>query len=245
MSNNASHNTPQEILDFIKRLERRISVLERTGRVVNVTNSAGAITFYGQDGTTPLFQVGDQALGDRGVTINHDDGTRAIVVRRQFIGDTFQTLQLWSRTGSLVGGENYLADGVRAPFVPITLIPVTSPSEATTSSGTFSAAYTAEFVRMNATVRLIFLARCTDGTTSGEVQLYDTNTGFALGGFLGAPVSPVAIPVGTTSNTEFDTGSTYIPADFEAVAKLEIRFRRTAGAGSVIIRPLFMTQGPA
>lgn len=245
----SSHNLPKDLVTYVRELERRISILEKTGRVVSSgSNNAGAIAFYGQDGTTPLFQIGDQVLGDRGVTINHDDGSKAIVVRRQFMGDTFQTLQFWDRGGHIIGGENYLADGIRTPFIPITLLPVTSPMEASTASASFVALFTAEFLRMNATCRLLFLARCSDGTTSGEVQIFNGDTGLALTAFFGAPVNPVAIPLGTTVNTEFDTNSVgdhFLPNPFEAITRLEIRARTTAGVGTLTIRPLFFTQGPA
>jgi len=244
----SSHNVPEDLTDKYKRLERRISILEKTGRVVNVVNTDGAITFYGQDGVTALFQIGDQALGDRGVTINHDDGSPAIVVRRQFAPDTFQTLQLLDRAGHIVAGENYLSSGARAPIIPIALTLTSTPVEASTTSGTFVSLFVSEFIRMNATCRLLFLARCSDGTTSGEVQIFNTDTGTALTGFGGATVNPTAVPTGTTVNTEFDTGSNYphyLPNAFDTIQRLDIRARRTAGAGTFTIRPVFFTQGPA
>ena len=125
--------------------------------------------------------------------------------------------------------------GSDRPSIPVPLMPVDTAFERSTTSGTFVDLFTASFRKANAFIEVACLARCSDGTTSGELQVVN-HVGDPLPVFF-ASQTPVVIPVGTTANAAFLTQQLFSPGTevHEAII-VTVQARRAAGAGSVIIR---------
>lgn len=190
-----------------------------------------------------ILRVGFMEHGDRGIVFRRDDGTEALSVR-DVLGGGQQTLQFRDRVGRRIGGDSILSfSGFDAPHMAMTFIPVDYTSAATaqtTSSASFVATHEHRGFRQNPAMAPVFSVKCSDGSTSAEVQVYDVTNSVYLGGYLGSPAIVTAtVPIGTTAFTEFaPTPAMQLPGNMSDPTHLQIHVRRTAGAGSVSVAPV-------
>lgn len=192
---------------------------------------------------TTLFRLGVQEFLDRGITISRNDGSPALEVRKALSGAS-QSLSLYDKAGARIGGDAILANsGFDAPHIPMQFIPVDYTSAATaqtTSSTTFVATHEHRGFRQNPAFLPQFMVKCSDGTTSAQIQIWDVVNSVYLNGFLGSP-SPVTttVPTGTTTFTLFTApAKMQVPGGMSEAIYLQIHVKRTAGAGSVTVAPV-------
>lgn len=191
-----------------------------------------------------VFRLGVMAWADRGLTIRREDGTKVFELSRPFASTDAQGLRIYDRVERIIGGDALLsASGFDAPHIPMPFIPTDYTSGATaqaTSSGTFVATHEHRGFRQNPALKAQFMAKCSDGTTSADVQVYDVTNATYLGGFNGSPAThAITVPTGTTVFTLFEFSSALqLPGLMSDDMHLEIHARVTAGAGSVTVAPV-------
>jgi hypothetical protein len=205
-----------------------------------------------------VFRIGLQPQGDRGLTISREDGSIAIQVRKLFAPtDPEQVFQILDRDGNVIAGDAGLSGaGFDAPHIPLTFIPTnydSSTNAQTTSSGTFVATHEHRGFKQNPFFRPQFMVKCSDGTTAGEIRVYDvTGAGYLIGFF--GDIRTCVIPTGTTTYTLFELNydatagagpyrEVGIPGAMSAAIHLEFHVRRTAGAGSITVAPVRTVAG--
>lgn len=205
-----------------------------------------------------VLRIGVQTYGDRGLTVRRENGTVALMVRKLFSpNDSQQVFQILDRDGNVIAGDAGLStSGFDAPHIPLTFIPTnydSSTNAQTTSSGTFVATHEHRGFKQNPFFRPQFMVKCSDGTTAGEIQLYDVvGAGYLIGFF--AAVRTVKVPVGTTTYTLFEFNydavagagaftDVVVPGAMSAAIHLQVHVRRTAGAGSVTVAPVRTVAG--
>jgi hypothetical protein len=194
---------------------------------------------------TEIFRLGVQQYGDRGITIRRNDGTVAIEVKNSFSAtDPRQSFIIRDPSGAAIGGDSVLANsGFDAPHIELRFIPVDYTSNATaqtTSATTFTALHEYRGFRQNPGLKPQLMVKCSDGTTSAQIQFYDVNAAGYLGGFNGSPVvHTITAPTGTTVFTLFELPSAIVlPGSMSDAMHLEIHAKVTAGTGSVSVAPV-------
>lgn len=217
----------------------------------------GDIIVLNSDGYEVL-RFGQMDFGDQGVKLMRENGSVAIHVRKLFAEtDPQQVFQILDRDGRVIAGDAGLAfGGFDAPHIPLSFIPTnydSSTNAQSTSSGTFVATHEHRGFRQNPYFRPQFMVKCSDGTTAGEIRLYDViGAGYLIGFFAG--IRSVMVPTGTTSYTLFelnyDAGlgagaytEVALPGAMSDAMHLEVHVRRTAGAGSITVAPVRTVAG--
>jgi len=206
-------------------------------------NVSGEFSTLDTDGSV-LLKSGTQEYGDRGLTVNRDDGTPAIVVKRTFsAGDVRQSLRWLDPSGRTIGGDSIVAaTGFDAPHVPIPFTPsnvATTTFAQTTSSTTFMALFEADTRYQNPGLQLKVKAWCSDATTTADIQVWNVLASSYLDTFLGSPPpSVINVPLATTTPTVFESEMMLLPGFMSDPMQLEIHVKRTAGAGSVSVAVL-------
>ncbi len=193
-----------------------------------------------------VFRVGVMDFFDRGMVVRREDGTIAWEMRKAFgMADPTQAFIIRDRGGAQIGGDALLSpSGFDAPHMSMPFIPVDYTSGApaqTTSSTSFVALHEHRGFRQNPALKPQFEVKCSDGSTSAEIQVYDVLNSVYLGGFFGTPaVQTIAVPIGTTTFTLFQlaSGAMALPGVMSAPMHLQIHVRRTAGVGSVSVAPV-------
>jgi hypothetical protein len=195
-----------------------------------------------------VFRIGIMPYGDRGLIIRREDGTVALQLRKLFSpADTQQVFQILDRDGNVIAGDAGLSvSGFDAPHIPLAFIPTdydSSVNAQTTSSGTFVATHEYRGFKQNPFFRPQFMVKCSDGTTAGEIQIYDVVGAAYLPGFF-TGVRKATIPTGTTTYTLFELdGAVVLPGAMSSALHIEIHVRRTAGAGSLTVAPVRTVAG--
>jgi hypothetical protein len=200
------------------------------------------------DAGVDVLRIGVQEFGDVGLRIRREDGSTALQMRKLFTpGDTLQVFQVLDRDGNVIAGDAGLSTaGFDAPHIPLAFIPTnydSSTNAQTISSGTFAATHEHRGFKQNPFFRPQFMVKCSDGTTAGEIQLYDVvGAGYLIGFFTG--VRKATIPVGTTTYTLFELdGAVMLPGVMSDALHIEVHVRRTAGAGSITVAPVRTVAG--
>jgi hypothetical protein len=194
---------------------------------------------------TEIFRLGVQQYGDRGITIRRNDGTTAIEVKNSFSStDPRQSFIIRDPAGRAIGGDSILAgSGFDAPNIPIPFIPAdpTNTSIAVTTSATaFTATHEHRGFRQNPALKPQYKVKCSDGTTTCDIQVWDVLNSVYLGGFLGSPATlTISVPAGTSAFTVFEFASALaLPGLMGDAMQLELHVKRTAGTGSITIAPV-------
>jgi hypothetical protein len=196
-----------------------------------------------------LVRLGSMPIG-RGLEFKRGDGSQALAFRKPFADTDPLSLVLLDRASQVVFGENALGNGLGRPLLELPMQPIAAASgtavtcgpfgwERTTTSTSFVSLFAYDGKAQNGFVDLKVAAKCSDGTTSGEIQVVDASTGLALGGFLAPPWTGV-IPLGTTTLTVFDPAATQVMSlvhivGFAESMRIEVQVRRTAGAGTITV----------
>lgn len=196
-----------------------------------------------------VVRMGTMPHGDTGLEFRREDGTQAFSMAKPFGPDSPQMWLLYDRIGQQVVAENSLGPGLSRPHLEHPVQPVAATSGTAVTCGpygwerqTSSTAWVTLFAYdgkvQNPFVDFKFAAFCSDGTTAGEIQVVDLETGTPLSGFLeGAWVG--SVPAGTTAYLIVDPPSTRVAtpdvSDFGSYMRLGVQVRRTAGTGSITI----------
>lgn len=226
-------------------------IIKGTLLVIGKLDVTGTVSMKSEDGEE-LFRLGDMEFG-RGVEMKRDNGILAFVLSKVFEVSAQQTWSLRDQRGEQVVAENGLGPGLLQPFLEYPFQPVAAASgtaaptcgpwgwERTTSSGSWTTLFAYDGKVQNPFLDLKFAAVCSDGTTAGEVQVVDLNTGVPLAGFL-LPAWVGAIPAGTTVMTLLDPDPAWIllpiwgPTEHVGdQMRIGLQCRRTAGAGSITV----------
>lgn len=194
-----------------------------------------------------VFRLGIQTFGDRGLTVRREDGSIVYRMAKPFSPTDVQKFQTFDSLGRITGGDSVLAlSGFDAPHQRLHFTPTDYTSAAlaqATTSTTFVATHESRDLHQNPALKPQFMARCSDGTTAGEIQVWDVINGAYLGGYLGTPAThTVTVPAGTTTFTAFEPATAMqLPGSMSDLMHLQIHVRRTAGTGSVTVAPVRTT----
>jgi hypothetical protein len=194
-----------------------------------------------------LVRLGSMVYG-RGLEFKRNDGSVAFSFRQIFENSTQQSWVWLDAFGNSVAEEAALGPGLGRPYLEHPFHPVAAGSgdpvtcgphgfERTVSSGAWTTLFEYDGKAQNGFLDLRFWAICSDGTTAGELQIIDLDTGTPLSGFL-LPAWVQTIPAGTVTLTAFDpTPDQIILIGFQigGPMRLGIQARRTAGAGSITV----------
>lgn len=219
-----------DALDHIRSLEKRVRVLEQTARVVSLVNTTGQFIFYAADGVTPIFRVGDQPNGDRGITIYRETGQEAFITAKAFSTDTTQTLQLKDKTGNVIFQDDFLGNvGINFPKLPLHFYPINTVLDVSTASATFVDLF-ASFVRRQNPGFRVWVTIFTSGAgVSAEVTLYDT--------FFASNFGTLVTHTGTTAFDYELVSGVLAFAGWQSEHQYNIRARISAGGpGTVTVR---------
>lgn len=188
-----------------------------------------------------LFRVGQQINGDRGITINRDDGTLAFETRKAFTPDDVkQMMRGVDSLGRTIFGDALLSPtGFDAPHIPLPFKPVDLTSGAraqSTASTTFVPLFELDDYHQNPALSLRIKAWCSNGTMTGEIQVWDVINAVYLDTFFPTPPpSVITIPAGTTTATTFTSESMILPGSMSDEMRLEVHARVASGAGTLSV----------
>ena len=226
-----------------REIDAAIRELRSAKRVITNITIPG-----GDDGD--IVEIGDQPQGDRGLTFRREDGTEALTLRKPLTPSDPQRWAWRDRNGASVVEEEALGAGLGKPYLELPFQPVAATSgsaltcgpygfERTTTSGAFETLFAYDGKAQNLLIDFKFAALCSDGTTAGEIQVINLDTGNPRPGYVAAPWLGV-IPAGTTSMTVVDPTpaqvlSTVGGAGPGGYMRLGVQVRRTAGAGSITL----------
>lgn len=235
-----SAQPPEDLLDYVKRLEARIRNLERSQQAGNtavdrgsVTVKNGAIVAKHPNGQE-LFRTGtgsttlpfDPSPTDGFVTrVTRADGTKVLEAFSSEDG-TEGKFQINDRQGSEILGDDWLfGKGLSRPFLTYNWYPITeflSPpvsKNSATYDGAFVIQGNLQHPAIFVNVRVI-----ADAATAGNIKLRDT--------FFGVDIWTAAVTTAFNGNlsatSNLPSGRGY-GDDFS----LELQVQRTAGAGNI------------
>lgn len=226
------YNTEQpNLAEMVADLTRRVQSLETGNRAGATSVDKG--TFNVRSGS---LAVGDIALIGRidfgygetpGWIFRRADGTVAFTLGGQNDGDQFWAL--WDNQQNIVMSDDGASDaGLARPWLPIQWVESSAVlPTVNTSSGTFSALWTAKYIKQHPRVYVQVLTYCSDGTTAGEVRLAVAGGGAQIGATQVAPAGFYGL---------LTIGPESVDADHMGEVELEVQVRRTAGAGTVGVR---------
>lgn len=216
-------------------------------RVVGSLDLTGTLSMKSDEGDE-LVRIGDMQYG-RGFELKRDDGSQALAFRKPFDISAVQAWVLLDRQGQVIVAESDLGPGLSRPHLEHPLQPVAPTSGTTltcgphgwerqTSSTSWETLYVYDGKAQNPFLDFKFAAFCSDGTTAGEIQVVDLETGNPLLGFF-EPAWLGVVPAGSTSYTVVDPPNTRITtpemSTFGAYIRLGVQVRRTAGSGSITL----------
>lgn len=189
-------NVPLDLLDRIRQLEDQIrqvsgrvnirpamdqilagDVVVGEGGTFKVNNLTGAPEFYiGKIG--PNHPDGSE---QRGVLIYREDGSLALSLYTE--GTNPQALALRDHLGNALVADDTVAFGLARPYLEGgAWFGATEQPAFVTSSTSFVTVTMSPWIKQHPRITAFYLARCSDSTTSGEIQLTDNG---------GAPISSV------------------------------------------------------
>ncbi|MFZ3471472.1 hypothetical protein ACODT4_20805 [Streptomyces sp. 2.9] len=170
---------PQDLLDRVRDLERRVRVLAGRGQMrpalTEITTGDIAIGEGGRirvkaPGGTTVFEAGQTPGGDWGVWLARQDGSAALTVGHD-PSATQQMTQLWSRdTGApdraLVMDDSHSDRFLGRPWIPLQLHP--TARQTTTQTG-FDVAWTGAGPAINAVAEIVLTTHA--GTGGAQVKV--------------------------------------------------------------------------
>lgn len=132
----------------------------------------------------------------------------------------------WDSLGNIVVSTDEVSGkGLARPYVPWTH--TTDADTRTTTSASFAALHSFAGYRQHPRMTLGLAAFASDGTTAGEVRV--VNGGTVLAG-------PTTIPAGGSIAPEYTFS---LPGNYMDLLYVDVQARRTAGAGTISVRPYY------
>lgn len=241
------YNMPEDVLGYIKDLEKRLTKVEKLTRSGNTSVDNGAFIvkkddqFIGilgdlsQDNPALVRPDGTPQMGFR---YYRDDGTLAFSLYDDFPNDAngyHQFVALWDRRQYPIVLEDYNAGyGLSRPLFPGgTVFNPAITSWPVTTSGSFVGGHESYMLFQNPALYVEFLIYC-DAGTSGEARFLigPTQYGPTISGGAGFSVYSqiLALPATLVGSSFFTT---------------KIEYRRTAGTGNVYSSLRIITGRPA
>ncbi|MFF1790742.1 hypothetical protein ACFVX9_30295 [Kitasatospora sp. NPDC058243] len=234
---------PYDILDRIRDMEQQVRDLYgRIGQRPAMNQIQAGDVVVGQGGTfkvndtngSPLFYVGkispDQPNGaeQRGVQITRQDGTQAIYLARATLSQSDpQAVIIKDARGQTIYAEDVRAGGLAAPvFGADAWLGATEVPQWTTTSSGWSTCMSLPWRKQHPQVQAHYLARCSDGSTAGDIRIIDGAGLEVARANLGAGSYVVSYMTGPVSGAHL------------GVQYLELQARVTAGSGNVGVRGL-------
>lgn len=239
----ANYNSPEDsgLQRIITELQDRIERLERNSSGENITggsvNYSGTELIISDTAGNIVFKVGLMPQGDYGLEFKRADSPyNAIQIQKLLSPTDAQTLILYDRAGRALLRESVFAlSGLDAPAFYHGWRPADRSDAKTTVSATFETLFKGTGIHQNPALPMIFHCLCSDGTTSGEIQVIDTATGNPLAAFFQSPWVG-SIPTGTTTELLVTAPNLLLPGTYMADSyAIEVQARRTAGAGTVSV----------
>ena len=221
-----------DLLQQMRDIKQRLDRLEAGNRITNTSIDSGKLVVG-----SGSFRVGspDYHVYFGNVT-NGPWTTPGWIFRRANLVNVFTLenqdadTQFWTlrdaQENILFGDDAGAEQGIARPYIPITFAPHFSNTGVyyTTTSGTFTGVVYCKFKKHQPRIFIQCYVRCSDGTTAGEIQVFDNNAAVPL-------ADPVVIAAGTFAVV--DLGPYYISGNFLDTMDVEIQLRRTAGVGTV------------
>lgn len=231
---------PRHIDRLLVELARRVADLERgaAGAPIALAGTGSLTAGTTSIGGYPAVLLGPLPTGDVGLELRRQDGTLALRVGASGIGASRTDVGIYDKSGGLIFGDSAsVPDGIGRPSLSWPLLPADGADARSTTSGTFVTVFNAVGRKSNAAVELRFWGSCSDGTTAGEVRLVDFSD-VPLLDLAGAAQVPTPIPAGTTSPALLVTDPCRIAGEpYDTSLYVRVQVRRTAGAGTVTVRP--------
>lgn len=230
-----------DLLEKIKELERRISVLERTPQLPNAAVDTGSVVIYSgrgellfmhNDGTTEFVKVGlfNSIFGPvDDFSINYLDGASAFRFQTNLFG--FEQWTFSDSTGNVVLSVDAraIAEGVNdgvglsRPYLPIPFFTNGTPAD-TTSSGTFTVLQRAAWRVQHPEAE--FWVKYNVTATTGEIRFVVASN--VIGG-------PFTIPSGSGILYCSPFSMLTNGAGFFDTFEVEAQARVASGAGNVAV----------
>jgi len=221
------YEEPPDLIRKIEELERRLRSLELSPRLGSAAIDDGSLT-VALNGV-PMLYVGELSGGNagyHGLEVFREDGTLAFIVG----GNAFP-YQYWAmqdRTNHIVASDDAASgEGLARPYIPYQVYTGDSTLWPGVVGGSFSLIQTLMGQKQHPKLHVEVAAICTDGTTSGQVRIFDYNNSTQLG-------STWNVPTGTTGiiGNAWDVTPS---AGWGSAVNIGIDARRTAGAGTMRI----------
>lgn len=229
--NNADNN---DLVSRIAVMERRLKDLEKGSGIGSTSIDSGTLTVT--DGSISVGTIPSMYFGQ--VLIQGSYFSTAWIFRRAdattaltLDGDTSSTqfLSHLDRAQNIVVADDGTGGiGLARPHIGINFSEHSNTVPAiTTTSATFVPLFTGRYQKQHPQIQVDVLARSSNGTTPGEVQLYDVADGSALG-------TPTTITAGFYG--ALTLGPFEVAGDFMETIEIEVQALRTSGAGTIGIR---------
>jgi hypothetical protein len=224
-----------DLIAQIADLKRRVQNLESGNRIGATSIDKGALTILDPADGSILFQAGELTTASYpdalGMIARRRNGSPALATFTIPDGGGFSAVYD-KQVNIIVSDDGASGQGLARPWLPISFVfpgsVVPSGSE-TTTSATFATVLEAKYQKQHPRFYAYILLRCSDGSTSGEIQLAK-NDGTLVGDII---QGPTAIPLGYFG---FGTLLGSVPGGFGEEMNIDIMLRRTAGAGTVGVR---------
>lgn len=225
-----------DMVSQMRELVRRVEDLEKGAGIGSTSIDSGDLSIRGGSfsvGEVPAVYMGPLGYGadtGTGWQFRREDGTVAFALTGDDIDHQFFELRD-SAANVIVADDADANQGMARPYLNIHLhehgniVPTI-----TTTSTSFTPLWAARFLKQHPYVQMDILCRASDGSTSGQIQIFNTNTGLVIAG-------PTNITLGFYDTISL--GPAQVAGLHMETIELEIQVKRTAGAGTIGIRPQF------
>lgn len=222
-----------EFLGMIQDLIRRVEKLESGARIGNTAIDLGSL--WVKNGS---FKVGDPAKIYFGPVLFGTDTTPGWIFYRADETPVFALAgssaddQFWlfrDNVGNIViSDDGQTNQGLARPYIPIAFSEhYNFAFNINTTSATFTGLWAAQYVKQHPRIRVKALVKTSDGTTGGEIRLFNITTGEDITGAVNIPLGQFGI---------INLGPTQITGDHMSLIEVEVQVRRTAGAGNIGVK---------
>lgn len=221
-----------DLISQIRELHRRIEDLEKGSGIGNTAIDAGDLSIRSGSltvGTVPAIYMGPMVFGAdtaSGWLFRRNDGTVAFTIAGTASGN--QNWELRDNAANVVVSDDDGDQGLARPYIHYHFVEhANTVPTITTTSATFVPLATGRYVKQHPYTTVEVLCRASDGSTSGQIQLYNTTTATVIDG-------PENITVGMYA--VITLGPAVVDGAHMSYQELEIQVKRTAGAGTIGIR---------
>jgi hypothetical protein len=222
------------ITDQLREVQRRLGRLATAAPLPTGSSTVvepGALSALATGGAG-VFYVGPLDDGSYGVYIARDSGNAVFLTSG--VDRNSQTWSLFDYVGNVIVADDQAGQGLSRPWLPLPAIPASTGLQVQTTSASFvDVALLPHFWQQQSILALAYVV-CSDGTTGGQLQLWDHDNAAALG-------PPLDISVG--SNALMSVGPFIVPGAYLDLRDIRLQALRNAGAGNIGVRAVGLTLG--